>query len=145
MLPVSLVMLMALLLVSARVPPAGAAADRPRPRARRCPQCRPSGRRPPPQAACRRRSGPELALQLGGRLLERARVGAGGQVLPPAVADDEADVGPPARRDLLVGDAERGVQDRAGRDTGEDALALDQLPGAVDGVLGPDAEPRVQQ
>src|SRR3954451_16319153 len=91
------------------------------------------------------RSGPELALQCGGRLLQRARVGAGGEVLPAAVADDEADVGPPAGGQFLVGDAQRGVQDRAGRDAGEDALALHQLAGAVDGVLGSDGEPRVQQ
>src|SRR4051794_7092538 len=90
-------------------------------------------------------SGPELALQGGGGLLESARVGAGREVLPAAVADDEADVGPPPRRDLLVGDAERRVQDRAGRDAGEDALALHQLTGAMDGVLGPHGEAGVQQ
>ena len=50
-----------------------------------------------------------------------------------------------AGRDLLVGDAERGVQDRAGRDAGEDALALDQLAGAADGVVRADREPGVEQ
>ena len=89
--------------------------------------------------------GPELALERGGRLVERAGVGAGGEVLPATVADDEDDVGPAAGRDLLVGDPERGVQDRAGRDPGEDALALHQLAGAVDGVVGAHAEARVQQ
>src|SRR3954471_15425103 len=118
MLPVSLAMLlMTLLLVSmrsqrrrgARVPAHAGPTSAAHPAAARH-RCGVSG------------SGPELALELRGRLLERARVGAGGQVLPPAVADDEADVGPPARRDLLVGDAARRVQDRAGRDAGEDAL-----------------------
>src|SRR5688500_15431266 len=51
-----------------------------------------------------RRSGPELALQRGRGLLERTGIRAGREVLPPAVADDEADVGVPAGRDLLVGD-----------------------------------------
>src|SRR4051794_36855938 len=92
-----------------------------------------------------RRLRPELALQGGRRLVQGAGVGAGGEVLPAAVADDEADVRVPAGRDLLVGDAERGVQDRAGRDAGEDAFALHQLTGAVDGVLRPDREPRVEQ
>ena len=40
------------------------------------------------------------------------------------------DVGMPAGGDLLVGDAEGRVQDRAGRYAGEDALALHQLAGA---------------
>src|SRR3712207_7682407 len=67
-------------------------------------------------------SRPELALERGRRLLQRARVGTGGQVLPATVADDEDDVGPATGGDLLVGDAQRRVQDRAGRDAGEDAL-----------------------
>ena len=39
------------------------------------------------------RLGPELAFQVGFRLFEGAVVGAGGQVLPAAVGDDEHDVG----------------------------------------------------
>src|SRR3954464_13667820 len=89
-------------------------------------------------------SGPELALQGRRRLVQGAGVGARGEVLPAAVADDEADVGVPPRRDLLVGDAERGVQDRPRRDAGEDAFPLHQLAGAVYGVLRPDREPRVE-
>src|SRR3954468_6747739 len=61
-------------------------------------------------------SGPELALQRGGGLLQGAAVGAGGEVFPAAVAHDEHDVGVPAGGDLLVGDAERSVQDGARRD-----------------------------
>src|SRR4051812_11354749 len=85
-------------------------------------------------------SGPELALERGRRILQRTAVGAGREVLPAAVADDEADVGVATGGDLLVGDTERGVQDRAGRDAREDAFALHQLAGAVDGVLRPDGE-----
>ena len=47
-------------------------------------------------------SGPELALQRGGGLLERARVGAGGEVLPAPVGDDERDIGVPAGGDLRL-------------------------------------------
>src|SRR5919107_5143714 len=72
-------------------------------------------------------SGPELTFQCRGGLVERARVGAGREVLPAAVAHDEGDVGLASGRHLLVGDAERSVQDGTGRDAGEDALALDQL------------------
>src|SRR3954468_19061772 len=124
MLPVSLVMLMALLLVSEEF-------HTPAPqRTGRGPAHAGTHSADPPGGARQskrrvgRRSGPELALEPRTRFLEGARVGPGGQVLPPAVGDDEADVGPPAGGDLLVGDAQRRVQDRAGRDAGEDALAL---------------------
>src|SRR4051794_28585905 len=111
MLPLSLVMLLLirLLLVSAGITP-------PPPQARSGPrggqhcQCSPSVQHSPPERRVGL-SGPELALQRGRCLLEGARVGARGQVLPPAVADDEADVGPSPGGHLLLGDAERRVQD----------------------------------
>ena len=45
----------------------------------------------------------------------------------------------------LRGLGERGVQDRAGRDAGEDALRLEQLAGAAYGVARADREARVDQ
>src|SRR5690606_42107848 len=38
-------------------------------------------------------SGPELAVQLGRRLVQRTRVGTGGQIPPPGIADHARDVG----------------------------------------------------
>src|SRR5438046_459614 len=128
MLPVSLAMLlMTMLLESADIPlpPAGAGSRR---RTGRHCQWSTCAQRPPPDRRVAVRSlprpegsGPELAFQHRGGLLERAGIGPGGQVLPATVGDDEHDVGAPAGGDLLVGDAERRVQDRAGRDAGEDA------------------------
>ena len=74
-----------------------------------------------------------------------ALVGAGGEVLPAAVADDEGDVGALARLDRLGGLAERGVQDRAGGDAGEDALELEQLAHPAYGVARADREAGVDQ
>src|SRR5947209_11846267 len=73
------------------------------------------------------RSGPELGVQAGGGLFQVAGVGAGGQVFPPGVADDDDDVGRVAGASCLFGDGHRGVQDPAGGDAGEDALDLQQL------------------
>ena len=75
-------------------------------------------------------SGPQLALELLGGLLQRAGVGAGRQVLPAAVAHDERAVGALAVVDAL-GDRQRRMQDRAGGDPGEDALVVDQVAGAA--------------
>src|SRR3954451_13106226 len=87
-------------------------------------------------------SGPELALEPLGGLLQRARVGAGREALPAAVTDDERDVGAlvALARDP-VGDRQGGVQDRAGRDSGEDALMLDEFAGAPQRVVGRHREP----
>src|SRR5690606_16679412 len=86
-------------------------------------------------------SGPELALEAGLRLLQGAAVGAGRQVLPAAVGDDEDDVGPLARLDRLPRHPQRRVQRAAGRDAREDALLLQQLAGAAQRVPGRDGEP----
>ena len=49
-----------------------------------------------------------------------------------------------ARARRLLRDRQRGVQDRAGRDAGEDALGLQQLPGAAQRVVRADREPAGQ-
>src|SRR4051794_36552623 len=90
-------------------------------------------------------SGPELALEAILGLVDRALVGAGGQVLPAAVRDHERDVGGLALADALGRLAERRVQDRAGRDAGEDALVVEQLTDPPDGVPRPDREAGVDQ
>src|SRR5687767_5214135 len=124
-------MVMTQLLVSVtRDVNAGAPEARPRPSTHRHPSVQ-RIRLPGARGARAVPSGPELTLERGGGLLERAGVGAGREILPAAVSHDEDDVGVPAGRDLLVGDAQRRMQDRARRDAGEDALALHQLPGAV--------------
>src|SRR5688500_6969609 len=66
--------------------------------------------------------GPELALEPVLGLVDGALVGAGREVLPATVAHDERDVGAFPRLGRLGGLAQRGVQDRAGRDAGEDAF-----------------------
>src|SRR4051794_30213079 len=90
------------------------------------------------------RSGPELALEPLGRLVERAGVRTGRQVLPARVADHERDVCALARLDRTVGLRERGVQDRAGGDADEQPLLVDELPRAPQRVLGADREARVE-
>src|SRR4051794_20080462 len=70
------------------------------------------------------RSGPELAVEAFLGLVDRALVGAGGEVLPAAVAHHERDLCRFSRFDRLRGLGERGMQDRAGRDAGEDAFGL---------------------
>src|SRR6478672_8500562 len=77
---------------------------------------------------------PELTLEAVLRLVDGALVRAGGEVLPAAVGDHEGDVGTLARGDRLRGLGERGVEDRAGRDTGEDALTVEQLTHPAYGV-----------
>ena len=74
-----------------------------------------------------------------------ALVGAGGEVLPAAVADDERDVGALPRLDRLGRLAQRRVQDRAGGDAGEDALLLEQLADPAYGVARADREAGVDQ
>src|SRR5690606_32237213 len=82
---------------------------------------------------------PELSLELlDGLLGGGRRVDAGGEVLPAAVGDDEDDVGAPALLQGLPADAEGRVQGRSGGDAREDALLLEQLPGAGDRVGGAD-------
>src|SRR6478672_10557266 len=95
--------------------------------------------------AAGRSSGPELALEAVLGLVDGALVGAGGEVLHASVGHDERDVGALPRLDRLGGLAERGVQDRPGRDAGEDALELEQLPDPADGVARADREARVDQ
>ena len=88
---------------------------------------------------------PELTLEPVLGLVDGAFVGPGGEVLPAAVADHEDDVGALAGPDGLGGLRERGVQDRAGRDAGEQALALEQLPDPAHRVARADREARVDQ
>src|SRR3954453_5723225 len=89
-------------------------------------------------------SGPELALEVVLRLVERAFVGAGREVLPAAVADDERDVRAVTGLDRLGRDAERRVQDRAGGDAREDAFRRPQLARPPYGVAWADREARSQ-
>src|SRR3954471_3688406 len=72
-------------------------------------------------------SGPELAVERGLRLGESAGVGTRREVLPTAVAHDETHIGPLPLLGGTSGDAERRVQDRAGRDADEHALVVQQL------------------
>src|SRR6478735_7317163 len=90
-------------------------------------------------------SRPELTLEAVLRLVDGALVGAGGEVLPAAVADHEGDVGTLAGLDRLGCLAEGCVQDRPGGDAREDALLLEQLPDPSYGVTRADREPRVDQ
>src|SRR6476469_4528707 len=96
---------------------------------------------PPPAG----RLGPELAVEAVLGLVDGALVGAGREVLPAAVADDEGDVGGLPRLDRLGGLAERGVEDRAGGDAGEDALELEQLAHTAYGVARADREAGVDE
>ena len=73
-------------------------------------------------------------------LVEVVGPGAGGQVLPAAVADDEDDH---ALVDLL-GDAGRAGDGRAGRDAGEHA-DLGQAPSPLDRLAGPHDPLAVEQ
>ena len=92
------------------------------------------------------RSGPELALEALLGLVDGALVGAGGEVLPAAVGRPRTRCRPaPRALTALAAWAERGVQDRAGGDAGEDALELEQLADPAYGVARADREPRVDQ
>src|SRR4051794_922229 len=71
--------------------------------------------------------GPQLAFEALGCFFEGSAVGAGRQVLPAAIGDDERDVGPLPRLHRALGLPESGMQDRAGGDAREDALRLDEL------------------
>src|SRR4051794_2128473 len=88
---------------------------------------------------------PELTLEGLLGLVDRALVGAGGQVLPAAVGHHERDVGALARPHRLGGLGEGGMEDGARRDAGEDPLAVEQLAHPAHGVAGPDREPGVDQ
>src|SRR5688500_6377986 len=90
-------------------------------------------------------SGPELSVEPVLGLVDGAFVGAGREVLPATVAHHEGDVGALAGLDGLGRLAERGVEDGAGGDAGEDALELEQLTHAAYGVARTDAEARVDQ
>ncbi|MGH3932644.1 MAG: PLP-dependent cysteine synthase family protein, partial [Pseudonocardiaceae bacterium] len=70
-----------------------------------------------------------LAVETILGVVEGAFVGAGREILPAAVGDDERDVGPYARAHRLGRHAQRRVEDRAGGDAREDALGLQQLAG----------------
>src|SRR3982751_6362044 len=74
-------------------------------------------------------------------LLDRLRVDAGGEVLPAVVGDQEDDVAGVE----LTGDAMGDRGDRAGRDTGEDALLLEQFLGPDDRVAVVDHDLAVEQ
>src|SRR5262245_52057392 len=91
------------------------------------------------------RSGPELTLEPILGLVDGALVGPGGKVLPAAIGHHERDVGALAGLDRLRRLRERGVQDRAGRDSGEDALELEQLPDPTYGVTRAHREASVDQ
>src|SRR5436305_23892 len=72
---------------------------------------------------------PELSLEPLRGFVERAVICACTQVFPAAICDDEGDVGCFVRFHRAACFAQRRVQDRTGRDAGEDALLLDQLAG----------------
>src|ERR1700754_2936906 len=55
-------------------------------------------------------SGPEVAVEAFGGLVERTAVGTGGQVFPAGVRDDEHDVRRVPRAGRLLRDRERGMQ-----------------------------------
>jgi hypothetical protein len=92
-----------------------------------------------------RRLRPELTFEGLLGLVDGALVGAGGEVLPAAVRHDERDVRRLPRVDSPGGLGQRGVQDGAGRDAGEDALELEQLADPAYGVARADREPRVDE
>src|SRR4051812_34079373 len=90
------------------------------------------------------RSGPELALEVGLGLVQRACVGAGREVLPSRITDHQRHVGATTFLRSLGRHAERGMQDRTGRDAGEDALVVEQLTDPAYGVPRPYRETRRQ-
>ncbi len=101
--------------------------DRPSPRRRRAPRGNEKLR-------------PELAVERFLGLGERAAVGAGGEIFPATIGDQEGHVGAPPRLDRLVRDIERRMQDRARGEAREEAFDLDELPGTQHRVAGADGE-----
>src|SRR6266496_3903994 len=83
-------------------------------------------------------SGPEVAVQASGGFVDGAAVGAGGEVLPAGVGDDEDHVGAVTRGGGFFGYGQGGVQDGAGRDAGEDTFRFEELAGAAQRVVGAD-------
>src|SRR5699024_3457155 len=91
-----------------------------------------------------RGSGPELPVEFLRGLVQRAAVGARGKILPSRVGDHESDIGAFPAPTGTLGHRQRGVQHGPGRDTGEDSLVLQQLPGPPESVVGPYREPTVE-
>src|ERR1051326_8832295 len=90
----------------------------------------PPPRAPRARAGSRRGSPPVLALHCGPWVIGLPEVG--GEVLPAPVGEYADDDGALV---LLAGEAEGDVDDRAGGDAREDALAIEERPDAGDGVL----------
>src|SRR5699024_1569729 len=85
-------------------------------------------------------SGPELAVEPLLGLLESAFVGTGGEVFPTGVGDDERDLCP---LPFLFGPSchtHGGVQGTSGGDPGEDALYVQEFPGAFECSIGGDGK-----
>src|SRR5699024_8561 len=87
-----------------------------------------------------RGAGPEVAVETFLRLLERALVCTGGQILPRGVGDDEGDVSALPGTLGLACHRHGRVQGSPGRNAGEDALLVQQLPCPLERGVGGDRE-----
>src|SRR4029453_4095738 len=81
---------------------------------------------------------PQLALEPVYGLVERPGVGAGRQIFPASIGDDEADVRTLPGGDAPFGDTQRRMEDGTSGDPREDALLVEQLARPLQGFPGAD-------